>query len=55
METERNHNQIIIRTSTKDEKQKIPVNILLSLAAGAIAGVMIIFVLFWGLKILFGL
>jgi hypothetical protein len=55
METRVNQNQIVITTSSEDEKQKLPVNILLSLAAGAIAGVAIIFGLFWGAEMLFGL
>jgi len=55
METRVNQNQIVITTSSEDEKQKLPVNILLSLAAGAIAGVVIIFGLFWGAEMLFGL
>ena len=55
METRNNQNQIIIKTSTKDEKQKLPVNLLLTLAAGAITGVIIIFGIFWGAEFLFGL
>jgi len=48
-------NQIVITTSTENEKQKLPVNILLSLAAGAIAGMAIIFGLFWGAEMLLSL
>jgi len=55
METQTSQNQIVIKTSTGNEKQKLPVNILLSLAAGAIAGVAIIFGIFWGAEILLGL
>ena len=55
METKNNQNQIIIKTNTTDDKQKLPANLLLSLAAGAIAGVIIIFGIFWGAEILFGL
>ena len=54
METQTNQNQIVIKTSTENEKQKLPVNLLLFLAAGAIAGVAIIFSLFWGVEILLG-
>ncbi len=55
METKANQNQIVITTSTENGKQKLPVNLLLSLAAGAIAGVAIIFGLFWGAEILLSL
>lgn len=55
METRVNHNQIVIKTSTENEKQKLPLNLLISLAAGAIAGVAIIFGLFWGAEMLLGL
>lgn len=48
-------NQIVITTGSDDEKQKLPVNLILSLAAGAIAGVAIIFGLFWGAEMLFSL
>lgn len=55
METRVNQNQIVIKTSTEKEKQKLPANLLVSLAAGAIAGVAIIFGLFWGAEMLFSL
>ena len=55
METKVNLNQIVITTGSDDEKQKLPVNLLLSLAAGAIAGVAVIFGLFWSAEFLFGL
>jgi hypothetical protein len=55
METKANQNQIVIKTGSEDEKQKLPVNLILSLAAGAIAGVAIIFALFWGADVIFGL
>jgi hypothetical protein len=55
METKVSQNQIVITTSSDDEKQKLPVNLILSLAAGAIAGVAIIFGLFWGAEMLFSL
>ena len=54
MEENRPH-QIIITTSNKDEKQKFPLNLLISLAAGAITGVAAIFGLFWGIEVLLGL
>ena len=55
METKGNQNQIVITIGSEDEKQKLPVHLILSLAAGAIAGVAIIFGLFWGADIIFGL
>ncbi|WP_372947309.1 hypothetical protein [Mariniphaga sp.] len=55
METKVNQNQIVITTGSEDVKQKLPVNLILSLAAGAIAGVAIIFGLFWGADLLFSL
>ena len=48
------HHQIIIKTSNENVKQKFPLNLLITLAAGAIAGVAVIFGLFWGLEILLG-
>ena len=55
MEAKNVHNQIVITTRSDDEKQKLPVNLFISLAAGAIAGVAIIFALFWGAEMLFGI
>ncbi len=55
MERKVNLTQIVITTGADDEKQKLPVNLILSLAAGAIAGVAIIFGLFWSVEFLFGL
>lgn len=52
---EKRHHQIVITTSSQNDKQKIPVNLLFSLAAGAIAGVAVVFGLFWGIEILFSL
>lgn len=55
MEAKTVQNQIVITTGSEEEKQKLPVNLFISLAAGAIAGVAIIFGLFWGAEMLFGL
>jgi len=55
MEAKTIQNQIVITTGSEDKKQKLPVNLFISLAAGAIAGVAIIFGLFWGAEMLFGL
>ncbi|SHF54822.1 hypothetical protein SAMN05444274_106150 [Mariniphaga anaerophila] len=55
METKVNQNQIVITTGSGDVKQKLPVNLILTLAAGAIAGVAIIFGIFWGADMLFSL
>ena len=55
METKTSQNQIVIRTNSENEKQKLPINLLISLAAGAIAGMMLIFGLFWGAEVLLGI
>jgi len=55
METKVNQNQIVIKTNSENEKQKLPLNLLISLAAGTIAGVAIIFGLFWGAEMLLSL
>ena len=55
METKRNQNQIVITTLSDNEKQKLPVNLLFTLAAGAITGMAVIFGLFLGAEILLGL
>jgi hypothetical protein len=55
METKTNQNQIVIKTTPENEKQKLPMNLLISLAAGAVAGMALIFALFWGAEILFKL
>ena len=55
METKANQNQIVITTKPENEKQKLPMNLVLSLAAGTIAGVALIFGLFWGVEMLFSL
>ena len=54
MKTERNHHQIVIKT-TMDDDQKLPVNILICLAAGALTGVALIFGLIAGLEFIFSL
>ena len=55
METKTNQNQIVITTLSENEKQKLPMNLMITLAAGAIAGMAIIFGLFWGAEILMSL
>ncbi len=55
METNTNHNQIVITTNPENEKQKLPLNLILTFAAGTIAGVALIFGLFWGVETLIGL
>ncbi len=55
METKTTQNQIIITMSSDEKKQKLPLNLLISLVAGAIAGMTIIFGLFWGVEVLFNL
>lgn len=55
METRTDQNQIVIKTVSGNEKQRLPMNLLLALAAGTIAGVAIIFGLIWGAELLIGL
>lgn len=55
MKTKANQNQIVITTNSENEKQKLPMNLILSLAAGTIAGMAIIFGLFWSAEMLFSL
>ena len=55
METKANQNQIVIKMNTENEKKMLPLNFIFTLAAGAIAGMAIIFSLFWGLEKLFGI
>lgn len=52
METKTNQNQIVITTIPENEKQKLPLNIILTLAAGTLAGVAIIFGLIMGVELL---
>ena len=54
MEINANQNQIVIIT-TENAKQKLPINLILTLAAGAITGMVVIFGLFWGAEKLIGL
>jgi hypothetical protein len=49
------HYQIVITTEQENEKQKLPLNLIIPLAAGAIAGVAGILGIFWGIEILMGL
>lgn len=55
METKTNQNQIVITTMSENEKQKLPFNLLLILAAGTIAGMALIFGLFMGAEMLMGI
>ncbi len=55
METQTNQNQIVINTDPESEKKMLPVHMLVTLAAGAIAGVAVIFTLFWGIEKIFGI
>jgi hypothetical protein len=45
--------QIVITSDEENEKQKLPMNLVLTLAAGAITGVLAIFGLIWGIELLF--
>jgi len=50
----KNTHQIIITTNHTTKKQQIPFNLWISLAAGAITGVAVIFGLIMGLELLLG-
>ena len=55
METKTNQNQIVIQTNPENEKRMLPKNVLFTMVAGAIAGMAIIFTLFWGVEKLLGM
>ena len=55
METKENQNQIIIKLGSEEKKQKLPFELLITLAVGTITGIAFIFGLFWGLEKLLGL
>ena len=55
METRTSQNQIVIKTNPENEKGMLPMNLVLTLAAGAFAGMAIIFALFWGAEMLMSL
>lgn len=55
METKLNQNQVIIKMNTENEKKTLPMHFILTLAAGALAGVASIFTLFWGVEKLIGM
>ncbi len=55
METKVNQNQVIIKMNTENEKKMLPMNLILTLAAGTIAGMAVIFTLFWGVEKLLGM
>lgn len=54
-EIKKDQNRIVILTASENEKQKLPMNIILMLAAGTIAGMVVIFGLFMGAEKLMGL
>lgn len=55
METKKNQDQVIITMSSEDVKQKLPMNLIIPMVAGALTGTGIILVLMMGLKLLFSL
>ncbi len=55
METKKNQNQITITMKSDDEKQKLPLNLVIPMIAGALTGTSIIFGLLIGIKMLLGL
>ncbi|HPE76192.1 MAG TPA: hypothetical protein P5210_03885 [Draconibacterium sp.] len=54
METNKDQNQIVITMNSEDKKQKLPMNLIIPMIAGAITGTTIILILLMGLKVLFG-
>ena len=50
-----NENQIVMTTAYENHRQRLPLNVMISLAAGSVAGVMIIFGLIWAARMLTGL
>ena len=50
MEKKANQNQIVIKMNTENKKKMLPMNFIFTLVAGAIAGMAVIFSLFWGLE-----
>jgi len=55
METKKNQNQIVITMNSEDEKQKLPMNLIIPMVAGVLTGTAFIFVLLLGAKMIFGL
>jgi len=55
METKKNQNQIVITMNSEDEKQRLPMNLIIPMVAGAITGTATIFVLLMAAEMLFGL
>lgn len=55
METKKNQDQIIITMNSEDEKQKLPLNLIIPMVAGAITGTAFILILLMGIKVLFSL
>jgi len=54
METKKNQNQVVITMNSEDEKQKLPLNLIIPMAAGTLAGTAITIGLFMLIKMLFG-
>lgn len=50
-----NQNQIVIKTIPENEKQKLPTNLVLSLAAGTVAGVAVVFGVIWVIDLILAL
>ena len=55
MEKKANQNQIVIKTVPENGKQKLPINLILSLAAGTIAGVAVVFGVIWTVELIMAL
>ena len=55
MEKKAKQNQIVIKTFPENGKQKIPMNLILSLAAGTVAGVAVVFGVIWAVELIMAL
>lgn len=55
METKKNQNQIVITMNAENEKQKLPMNLIIPMVAGTLTGTGLVLVLFMGIRLLFGL
>jgi hypothetical protein len=55
METKKNQNQVYIAVNSEETKQKLPLNLIIPMVAGAITGTAIIIAIMIGIKMLLGL
>ncbi len=55
METKKNQNQIVVTMNSENGKQKLPLNLIIPVIAGALAGTGIVLALLAGVKFLISL